>query len=63
MSFKVQVRRAAELDVAGAQVWYETQRDGLGVAFHSEISKVFSVPTDEVSAFHLLPQQLNLLFR
>lgn len=43
MSFKVQVRRAAELDVAEAQVWYETQRAGLGADFHSEISKVFTI--------------------
>ena len=46
MSFKVHVRRAAELDVAEAQVWYETQRAGLGADFHSEISKVFTVLTE-----------------
>ncbi len=46
MSFKIQVRRAAELDVAEAQVWYETQRAGLGADFHSEISKVFNILTE-----------------
>ena len=46
MSFKVQVRRAAELDVGEAQVWYETQRAGLGADFHSEISEVFTVLTE-----------------
>ncbi len=40
MSFNVQVRRAAELDVAEAQLWYETQRSGLGAAFYSEVSQV-----------------------
>lgn len=40
MSFVVHVRRAAELDVAQAQLWYETQRRGLGVEFHSEVSQV-----------------------
>ncbi len=42
MSFKVQVRRAAELDVAEAQVWYEKQRAGLGVDFHSRISEILA---------------------
>lgn len=43
MSFNVQVRRAAELDIAEAQVWYESQRPGLGLEFHTEISQVFTV--------------------
>jgi len=46
LSFTVQVRRAAELDVAEAQVWYETQRAGLGAELHSEISHVFTVITE-----------------
>ena len=40
MSYVVQVRRAAELDVAEAQLWYETQRSGLGAELHSEVSQV-----------------------
>jgi plasmid stabilization system protein ParE len=40
LSFEVQVRRAAELDVAEAQLWYETQQSGLGAEFHSEVSRV-----------------------
>lgn len=40
MSFSVQVRRAAELDVAEAQLWYEAQRSGLGAEFHSEVSQI-----------------------
>jgi len=46
LSFKVQVRRAAELDIAEAQVWHDTQRAGLGADFHSEISEVFTVLTE-----------------
>ena len=46
MNFKVQVRRAAELDVAEAQCWYETQRSGLGTEFHSEISQIFTSLTE-----------------
>jgi plasmid stabilization system protein ParE len=42
LSFNVQVRRAAELDVAAAQVWYETQRSGLGTEFQFEISNVIA---------------------
>jgi plasmid stabilization system protein ParE len=41
LSFAVQIRRAAELDVAEAQLWYETQRSGLGAELLSEISQVF----------------------
>lgn len=42
MSFKVQVRRAAELDIGQAQSWYEAQRAGLGSDFHYQISEVFT---------------------
>ena len=42
MSFTIQVRRAAELDLAVAQSWYESQRSGLGAEFRSEVSKVFA---------------------
>jgi len=40
LSYKVQVRRAAELDLAEAQVWYESQQSGLGAEFGTEISRV-----------------------
>lgn len=46
MRFKVEVRRAAERDIAAAQVWYDMQRADLGADFHSEISKVFEVLTE-----------------
>jgi plasmid stabilization system protein ParE len=46
LNFKVQVRRAAELDIAEAQGWYETQRSGLGTEFNSEISQIFTVLTE-----------------
>jgi len=31
LSYEIHVRRAAEVDIAEAQVWYETQQNGLGV--------------------------------
>jgi hypothetical protein len=40
LSYEVQVRRAAELDIAEAQVWYESQQTGLGAEFRFEISRV-----------------------
>jgi plasmid stabilization system protein ParE len=43
LSFDVQVRRAAELDVAEAQLWYEAQRTGLGAEFYSEVSRVIDL--------------------
>jgi hypothetical protein len=43
LTFHLQVRRAAELDIAEAKVWYETQRPGLGIQLLAEISHVFSI--------------------
>jgi plasmid stabilization system protein ParE len=40
LSYEVQVRRAAELDIAAAQVWYETRQAGLGAEFRLEVSRV-----------------------
>ena len=40
MSYQIQVRRAAELDIAEAQVWYESQQNGLGREFRAEVSRV-----------------------
>lgn len=52
MSYEVQVRRAAEVDIAEAQVWYETQKTGLGVEFRSEVSGVI----DRLAATPLIYQ-------
>lgn len=41
MGFTVYVRRAAELDAAEAQLWYEKQQAGLASKFHQELSTVF----------------------
>lgn len=38
MSFTVYIRRAAELDMAEAQLWYEEQQAGLAAKFHHELS-------------------------
>lgn len=43
MKYNVTVRRAAELDIAAAQVWYDGQRPGLGTEFHSEITQTFAI--------------------
>jgi len=40
LNYEVQIRRAAELDVAEAQLWYEVQRSGLGAEFHLEVTQV-----------------------
>ena len=39
MIYALRIRRAAENDIAEAQIWYETQREGLGIDFHVEISQ------------------------
>ena len=55
MSYEVQVRRAAELDIAEAQVWYETQQTGLGADFRSEVSRVI----DRLAATPLIYQVVH----
>jgi toxin ParE1/3/4 len=59
LSFKVKVRRAAELDIAEAQVWYETQRAGLGADLHSEISKVLTVLTETPLIYTVLYRDIR----
>jgi hypothetical protein len=44
LSYEINVRRAAELDIAEAQVWYESQRSGLGGEFRSGIFKFNGLP-------------------
>jgi uncharacterized DUF497 family protein len=39
----VLVRRAAELDIAQAQIWYEAQQAGLAAQFHSEITATMGI--------------------
>jgi hypothetical protein len=40
LSYLVRVRRTAELDIAEAQLWYETQSEGLGAGFHAEVLRI-----------------------
>jgi hypothetical protein len=53
LTFHLQVRRAAELDIAEAKVWYETQRPGLGIQLQAEISHVFSILEEILSYIQL----------
>jgi plasmid stabilization system protein ParE len=46
LSYEIQVRRAAELDIAEAQVWYESQQKGLGRKFRAEVSRVIERLSD-----------------
>jgi len=55
LSCEVQVRRAAELDIAEAQVWYETQQTGLGAEFRSEVSRII----DRLAATPLIYQVVH----
>jgi toxin ParE1/3/4 len=40
LTFSVRIRRAAERDLAQAQLWYETQQRGLGAEFYAEVSLI-----------------------
>jgi len=39
VSYRVVVRRNAELDIAGAIHWYQERRRGLGSEFHAQFSR------------------------
>jgi len=55
LSYEVQVRRAAELDIAEAQVWYETQQTGVGTEFVQKVSRVI----DRLAATPLIYQTVH----
>ena len=59
MSYEIQVRRAAELDIAEAQVWYETQQTGLGADFRSEISQVFDRLTETPLIYQIVHRDIR----
>jgi plasmid stabilization system protein ParE len=51
VSLRLVVRRLAELDLAGAQRWYEAQRPGLGEEFRQTIDIQFSRILERPRAF------------
>lgn len=55
MSYEIQVRRAAELDIAEAQVWYESQQSGLGREFRAEISRVLDRLAETPLIYQMVP--------
>lgn len=59
MKYEIQVRRAAELDIAEAQVWYETQQTGLGADFRSEISQVFARLTETPLIYQIVHRDIH----
>lgn len=54
MSYEIQVRHAAELDIAEAQVWYESQRSGLGGEFRFEIARVIDRLADSPLIYQIV---------
>jgi plasmid stabilization system protein ParE len=59
LSFDVHVRRAAELDIAEAQLWYETQRIGLGREFYSEVSSVIDRLAHTPLVYQIVHQEVR----
>lgn len=56
MNYTVRLREEAELDLAQAAEWYESQRDGLGHEFLNEFNSTF-----ETMALH--PQSFPVVHR
>ena len=59
MRFEVQVRRAAELEVAEAQLWYEKQQSGLGAEFHSEVSHSIDLLADTPLIYQIVYRDIR----
>jgi plasmid stabilization system protein ParE len=59
LSYEIKVRRAAELDIAEAQVWYETQQSGLGADFRSEISQAFDRLTETPLIYQIVHRDIR----
>ena len=59
MTYEIQVRRAAELDIAEAQVWYESQQSGLGAEFRTEVSSVIARLTDTPLIYQILHRDVR----
>ena len=51
MSARVLLRRAAELDLAGIEDWYESQQPGLGAEFRQAIDELFGRIGENPKAF------------
>ncbi|MGB1557376.1 MAG: type II toxin-antitoxin system RelE/ParE family toxin [Oceanococcaceae bacterium] len=51
MTYRVRVRRAAELDIASAIEWYESQQVGLASEFLDEFEKIMAYLGSEPRMF------------
>ena len=51
MTARVLLRRAAELDLAGIEDWYENQQAGLGAEFRHAVDDLFTRIGDNPLAF------------
>ena len=54
LNYNGYVRRAAERDIAEAQIWYEEQQIGLAAQFHSEIDATMNLLAEEPLIYPVL---------
>lgn len=59
MSYEIQVRRAAEVDIAEAQVWYESHQSGLGGEFRFEIARVIDRLADSPLIYQIVHRDVR----
>jgi len=53
------LRRTAELDLAEAQLWYETQQSGLGAEFQFEVSQVIDRLSETPLIYQIIYQDVR----
>lgn len=57
----VRLAREAEIELFEASVWYESQQDGLGFEFESEIAEVLADVSEAPARFPALKRGLRRL--
>lgn len=62
MTRTIVVKPSAELDITEAFLWYEEQREGLGVDFVSEIDAVFARISSNAQSIEIKHELVRLAF-
>lgn len=59
MTYRVRVQVRAERDLAEAQQWYESQREGLGKEFRAEVDRVLGQLLDHPLMYPLVEKRVR----
>ena len=63
MILPVIIQPAAELDLAVAQLWYETERMGLGTAFRAAVDRAIGLISSQPDMFPVVLREARRVLR